>query len=1038
MQVFRVTAVFRSTVVFLFLLGLTQSFSQVAPSQELYYNGIDEAMTLYGASLFSASKSAFDRFAEKTPYNSVDENFWAKAQTYQHLSDVKANRIDAEMALVKLAGEYEASPYGNVVYQELADFYLKYENYEKAGEYYDEIDYRILEDDLFSELTFKNAYAKFVTKKFFATKTLLDKVLPFKDRYYFPANYYYGMAEYFTDNPDDAITRFKELENSVAYKNRIPYLITQLEFNKGNYQEVIDYGSKRISNPKTKNIKEIRGLIGQSYFVVEDYENAIFHLGHYVANTEKLRAEDFYQLGFAYYQTGQYEKAVTQFVEIANEESELGQNANNYLAKSYINNGDRNAALAAFKRTANLDFIPGLGEEARFNYAKLSAELGYDREALELFKEFDVNSIYFAESQLVLSKILNNTKDYERAIQYMDEMEMQSPLIQETYQRISYLYGMQFMIDQDFRQAEKYFLTSLKRPVNNEYTALANFRMATVLNQDLNYQASADYMNRFLSLANAGISFPQDVNMGNANYIQGYNYLKQKDFVSARGYLSNAADAYASLGKPKLQMDALLRAADCYFRINNYEQAKNLYSKGISLGRKGSDYALYQKGIIEGLQGKPFEKMVTLDKLIEKYPSSSLAEFALFQNAETLLAMNEPSEARRAFNQILRDYETTSLRTRILLKLGLISYNQGNNNDAIRYYKDLFNHNPNSNELQEAIIALEEIYVESLGQPDEFFDFVEKKSGIKINEFEKDSLSYKAGAVPYENGEYDKAIRAYSNYVQRYPEGFNIIEAYYKRGESFLNLRRYEEALNDYEFVIGKGANDYYLASLHKSAVIAFYQVKDYSKAFDYYSLLEEIESDEVLKYEAQLGAMMSAMEMEDTEALQYMSERILESPNVKMEDAVAAHSNLAKIFFKAKDFPSARVHLAKLIGGEVSAISAEAQYMLASIEFEEGKLELADSRIRQFIIDYKSYPRWVARNLILLSDVLVKKEDLLQARAAIEAVVENYSGDEEISKLAQDRLAIVLKMEEERNRIDAQQNDGQLILEKENEGQND
>ena len=251
-------------------------------------------------------------------------------------------------------------------------------------------------------------------------------------------------------------------------------------------------------------------------------------------------------------------------------------------------------------------------------------------------------------------------------------------------------------------------------------------------------------------------------------------------------------------------------------------------------------------------------------------------------------------------------------------------------------------------------------------------------------------------------------------------------------------MRRYEEALNDYEFVIGKGANDYYLASLHKSAVIAFYQVKDYSKAFDYYSLLEEIETDEVLRYEAQLGAMKSAMEMEDSEALQYMSESILENPNVKMEDAVSAHSNLAKIFFKAKDFSEARVHLAKLIGGEVSAISAEAQYMLASIEFEEGKLEQADSRIRQFIIDYKSYPRWVARNLILLSDVLVKKEDLLQARAALEAVVENYSGDEEISKLAQERLTIVLKMEEERNRIEAQQNDGQLILEKENEGQND
>ena len=46
-------------------------------------------------------------------------------------------------------------------------------------------------------------------------------------------------------------------------------------------------------------------------------------------------------------------------------------------------------------------------------------------------------------------------------------------------------------------------------------------------------------------------------------------------------------------------------------------------------------------------------------------------------------------------------------------------------------YKQLFSYNPNAKESLEAIIALEEIYVDNLAQPDEYFDFVEKQAGFR-------------------------------------------------------------------------------------------------------------------------------------------------------------------------------------------------------------------------------------------------------------------------------------------------------------------
>ena len=51
-------------------------------------------------------------------------------------------------------------------------------------------------------------------------------------------------------------------------------------------------------------------------------------------------------------------------------------------------------------------------------------------------------------------------------------------------------------------------------------------------------------------------------------------------------------------------------------------------------------------------------------------------------------------------------------------------------------------------------------------------------------------------------------------------------------------------------------------------------------------------------------------------------------------------------------------------------------------------------------------YPYWVAKSVILLSDVLAEKGDLYNARAALEALLENYNEDQELVNIAQNKLA--------------------------------
>jgi hypothetical protein len=63
-------------------------------------------------------------------------------------------------------------------------------------------------------------------------------------------------------------------------------------------------------------------------------------------------------------------------------------------------------------------------------------------------------------------------------------------------------------------------------------------------------------------------------------------------------------------------------------------------------------------------------------------------------------------------------------------------------------------------------------------------------------------------------------------------------------------------------------------------------------------------------------------------------------------------------------------------------------------------------------------YPFWVAKSLILLSDIQFNAGDLLNARAVMEAITENFQGDDVIMKEAAAKLERIKQEEENQSRI--------------------
>jgi tetratricopeptide (TPR) repeat protein len=125
-----------------------------------------------------------------------------------------------------------------------------------------------------------------------------------------------------------------------------------------------------------------------------------------------------------------------------------------------------------------------------------------------------------------------------------------------------------------------------------------------------------------------------------------------------------------------------------------------------------------------------------------------------------------------------------------------------------------------------------------------------------------------------------------------------------------------------------------------------------------------------------------------------------------------------AKAALENKDFETAQEQFARVITLSQNEQAAEARYRVAWIAYLQGNLDEAVKRCHEANEGNASYPYWIAKSLILLSDISVDKKDLFNAKAPLEAVIENFQGDENILREAQEKLDKILALEKQQSRI--------------------
>ena len=993
---------------------------------------------LFEKSLYAQAQRSYASVLEMT--RQVSQPEWVEIKMRSQLnfarSAVRLEQEKSEMLILDFVKAYAPDPIANEAILEAATYYYNQKEYQKAIEFYAMVDINNLPNDVQKDVLFKNGYALFVRQKWAAAKSYFERTINDDGVYYYPSNYYHGLTYFYLEQYDKALRSLKKAEKSKVYRSHIPYYVAQIYFAEKKFDEVIAYSKPLLKEPSVKKKRELTLLIGQSYFEKKNYVTALPYLERYAEITEKMSKETFYQIGYLQYQSGKYQKAIENFKEVSTDKSELGQNALYLLGDCHLKIDEKNNARNAFAAASRLDFSSSTKQDANWNYAKLSYEMKYDTEAMAVFQKIPKGDQKYLEAQDYLSKMFLNTRDYTKALAVLEKINNRTRRMEETYQKVTYSRGIELYNAGKVDDAIALFDKSLNSNADPATIALANYRLGDIAHKNGELEKSEKYLNAYLNNSSSS-SMPEDATIHTANYTQGYNFLKRSKYSQALSYFKKAISGI-EMNKTKIKStyiknqvlnDAKLKAGDSAFRLNDYTTALKYYNDVITSNDKPNPYALFQKANVKGLQGNSTEKFQMMALIVSDFPDSEYADDALYAIGKAYIQANTLKDAEAPLEQLLKEYPNSTLYNAALLKLGLANYNQDNYEKATNYYKEVFKHNPDKKEADQALLALEEIYVQDLGTPKEYVKFRKSIPGYKIDTAEQEALSFRSAKTAYANAKYERAVSSMISYLEEYPNGAYAIEAKYVLGESKVVQKDYSAAMNYYQQVIDKGNSKFYTKALGKAALIAYNFDKNFVKSYQLYSKLESVTTGEN-KLDAQISALRSAYKINNTDGVYFMASKIEINPLASPDQKSISAFYQGKIGYQKSDYNKAIENFNKVLRNiKDGEIAAESRYLIAEIYFKQNELDISQEIVMKAHKESAGQAFWIAKSIILLSDILSKQGDLLNAKAALEAVTESYNDSQELVSIANRKLMEINTKIEAESRINEAPSNGDLPM---------
>ncbi|HNS41835.1 MAG TPA: tetratricopeptide repeat protein, partial [Taishania sp.] len=273
------------------------------------YAGFYKAEELFQKQQYGSARKEFRDFINS--FQSTNDPLYIKALYYEGVSAIELFNNDGERLLKQFLLNYPETIYATAIHFKLGNYYYRAKDYKEALAYYDKIQVKDLQASEKDEYHFKVGYAYFQLDNLKQARNNFAEVKDGDSQYAVPALYYFSHISYTEKSYQTALDGFLKLENDPGFGKVVPYYILQIYYLQGKYEQVAEYAPK-LENATIVNEKDINHLVGDAYYRVGKFDEAVPYLQKYDKLANTTRDED-YQLGYALYKTRSFDNAVKLF-----------------------------------------------------------------------------------------------------------------------------------------------------------------------------------------------------------------------------------------------------------------------------------------------------------------------------------------------------------------------------------------------------------------------------------------------------------------------------------------------------------------------------------------------------------------------------------------------------------------------------------------------------------------------------------------------------------------------------------------------------
>ena len=970
-----------------FVICAQQSFIDVSTTTDF-----NNALKLYNNKAYGAAQKTFKKVKKEALLSS---NLKVDASYYDAMCAVKLNQTNADEKVLAFVEKNPTSNKKNKAFFNVGNYYFANKKAAHALKWYQKVNIDLISEENKKELNFKMGYGFLVAKRLDLAKNKFLSLIN-DAKYGNDSRYYYGYISYKQEDYGIAASTFKEIANNKTYKAEISYYLLDISFKGGQFKRCITMGQELLKTAKRKDISEISKIVGESYFNLKKYNEAIPYLKAYKGKRKKWNNTDYYQLGYAYFKQNDFENAIGYFNKIISQKNEVSQNAYYHLAECYLNLDQKNEALNAFKTASEMSFNTEIQEDAALNYAKLSYEEGNPFENVadvlqNYLKKYPNSSAYKEINELIVSSFMHQ-QDYQGALDYLKKKKSREN--DALAFEVSLYRGIQLFNDSKLSKAIPFFKRS-QSSGDAEISQKGKYWEAETLYRLENY---SEALSKFINLndaLNTNNSFPL------LEYNIGYSYFKLKNYEEA------ARTFWSFLEKQNpeatIKNDAYIRLGDSYFATRNYDNAIKNYKEIIDNNGAEADYAEYQIGMSYGFKDENKAKITSLTKVVNDYETSTLKDDALYQLANTYTKVKNNAKAHQAYNRLLSKYPRSVFLPRALVRQGLLYYNENKNTKALEKFKLTASKFPNSADAIEAVRNAKNIYIDE-DNLNAYVTWTKTLKFINVSDSELENSSFAITERKYFEGKNNSTILSLKKYLRSFPDGKNSLKANYYLADVLFKEKLITQAIDKYKIVLLAGQSDFSEDALAKLSQI-YLQKEDVKAAIP---LLEQLEKEAYAKENilfAQSNLMRAYTITEAYNSSIEYAKKILAKDKLDDNLRLDATKTIARASFLNKELDVAAAYYEEVEEEAKGELKAEALYYNAYFKNANEDYEASTKVVQELIANYSAYKYWGVKSYIIMAKNYYSLQDAYQATFILENVIKNFTQFEDIINEAQIEL---------------------------------